>query len=76
MASAADERHILDQLRRLQDHFSRGEADQANAGLKALFDQYGRSEVERVRHIQAADQFHAEVELFALLGPRALYGDN
>ncbi|MET8428699.1 hypothetical protein [Nocardia sp. NPDC004860] len=60
MASAADERHILDELRHLQDQFSRGEAEQATAALHTLFDRYSRP----------------EVELFRLLGPRALYGDN
>ncbi|MGV9738840.1 hypothetical protein [Nocardia farcinica] len=52
--AAADERALLDQLRRLQDAHHRGDQAAASAMPAALFDRYGRETVAAVRWRQAA----------------------
>ncbi|VFA96217.1 Uncharacterised protein [Nocardia farcinica] len=74
--SAADERAILDQLRRLQDAHHRGDQAAASAMLADLFDRYGRETVAAVRWRQAGDQAAAEAALFGVFGPGAVTGDD
>ncbi|WP_306355824.1 MULTISPECIES: hypothetical protein [unclassified Nocardia] len=73
---AADERAILDQLRRLQDAHHSGDQQTATALLDELFDRYGRDTVAAVRRRQAADQLDADLNLCVLFGPAALYGND
>jgi len=72
----ADERAILDQLRKAQDAHHGGDLETSKALLDDLFTRYGRDAVKAARWRQAGDQLAADVNLFSMFGPVALYGDD
>ncbi|GAB2454392.1 hypothetical protein [Nocardia tengchongensis] len=74
--AAADERAILDQLRRLQTAHHSGDQETAKALLDDLFTRYGQATIAEMRWRQANDQLAADVELFKVFGSAALRGDD
>ncbi|WP_331765101.1 hypothetical protein [Nocardia sp. NBC_01388] len=72
----ADERAILDQLRKAQAAHHGGDQQTANAVLDQLFAEHGRETIEAVRWRQANDQLAADVNLFSMFGAAGLIGDD
>ncbi|MFF5037894.1 hypothetical protein [Nocardia salmonicida] len=74
--AAADERAILDQLRRAQDAHHGGDQPTASALVDDLLTRYGREAVDTVRWRQAGDQLAADVNLYSMFGVAGLLGDD
>ncbi|WP_280471089.1 hypothetical protein [Nocardia cyriacigeorgica] len=74
--AAADERAILDQLRRAQDAHHGGDQPTASALIDDLLTRYGRETVDAVRWRQARDQLDADLNLYSMFGTAGLIGDD